>query len=189
MVGADPVRRTFEPPLIALLLCLGACEGKTSSVAERDIRREASPDGHIPVFGGKTLAGDAVSLADHRGKVILLNIWATWCTPCRQELPELQNLHRTLGDQGFTVIGVSVDKPAALPRARALVSELGLTYPNIFDPDGRAVEAFDVAGYPTSFIIGRDGKMRWRRDGLIRPEDDEVESELEAALAEPKPAG
>lgn len=179
------MRALFVVSLLALLAGPAACEGKSSVETTRGRTVRTDPLGAIASFGGRTLTGDEVSLDEHRGKVILLNVWATWCTPCRDELPELQRLHTHFAERGFMVVGVSVDKPAALGRARGLVEELGLTYPNIFDPDGLSVETFDVSGYPTSFLIGRDGRIRWRRNGLIRPDDDEVLSEIRAALAEP----
>jgi peroxiredoxin len=136
-------------------------------------------------FTGKTVEGDYVMLADYRGKVVLLNIWATWCAPCRQELPELGALHRRLQTQDFMVLGISVDKAQALAHVKSLIREFDLAYPMIFDPDGDAIRAFSVEGYPTSVLIGRDGDILWRRNGIIRPGDTELEAKLHGALAAP----
>lgn len=141
----------------------------------------------VPRFTGKTIDGEYVQLADYRGQVVLVNVWATWCKPCRQELPELAALHRGHASEGFTVVGVSVDKPQALNQVRALARQFRLEYPIVFDPGGEAVSTFDITGYPTSFLLGRDGRIRWRRNGLIRPNDSDLEAALKTALAQAAP--
>jgi len=140
-----------------------------------------------PELAGKTVTGETISLADFRGRVVLLNAWATWCEPCKKELPELARLHQTREKDGLTVLGVSVDKVRFLPAVRRLMKDNGVTYPVLLDPDGHIVGAFQIRGYPTSFIIGRDGTLRWRRDGLIEPDDGEVGKQLELVLSEPVP--
>jgi cytochrome c biogenesis protein CcmG, thiol:disulfide interchange protein DsbE len=162
-----------------VVLAASACQGKGDAGSNPATLGEKAPR-----FTGKTLEGEYVALDDYLGQVVLLNVWATWCTPCRDELPELQALQREHGPQGFTVVGVSVDKPQALGQVRTLVKQLGLDYPMIFDPGGEAVLAFDVSGYPTSFVLDRNGRVRWRRNGIIRPGDSELEAVVRSALAE-----
>jgi cytochrome c biogenesis protein CcmG, thiol:disulfide interchange protein DsbE len=169
--------------LTTLLLGGAACDGKGKS----DGATAAAVDAPAPRYTGKTLEGEYVALDDYLGQVVLLNVWATWCAPCRDELPELQALHRKHGSDGFTVVGVSVDKPQALGSVRSLVKQLGLEYPMVFDPGGDAVLTFDVSGYPTSFLLDRAGKIRWRRNGIIRPNDSELEAALRAALSQAAP--
>ena len=166
--------------LLLALACLPACEGKKGS--ERAALNEAAPR-----VTGKTLEGEYVALGDHAGKVVLLNVWATWCKPCRQELPELERLHRELGPEGLQVLAFSVDSPRAEPQVRKLAADLKLTFPIVLDPANSSVKAYGVNGYPTSFIIGRDGQIRWRRDGMIRKGDEELAEQLRAALAAPVP--
>lgn len=170
--------------LAGVLLAVG-CQGKSDG--DGSALRDGSLGQVAPRYTGKTLEGEYVALEDYRGRVVLLNVWATWCTPCREELPELQALHRKHGNEGFTVVGVSVDKPQALGQVRALVKQLGLAYPMVFDPGGEAVNTFEVSGYPTSFLLDRTGTIRWRRNGIIRPGDSELQAALRAALAQPAP--
>jgi peroxiredoxin len=143
----------------------------------------------MPRLTGKTLGGEYVALDDFRGRVVLLNVWATWCEPCRDELPELQRLHVRRADEGLTVLGWSVDKPQALARARSLLHQAGVQYPVVLDPDGREIEELAIRGYPTTFVVGRDGTLRWRRDGIVKPDDQELATVLRAALDEAAPQG
>ncbi|HWB74726.1 MAG TPA: TlpA disulfide reductase family protein [Nannocystaceae bacterium] len=139
-----------------------------------------------PAMVGKTIAGDAFDLDALRGTVVLVNVWATWCAPCREELPELEALHREHAARGFTVIGVSVDRAAALMQVRQMVDSFALSYPIVFDPMSKAIADWDVRGYPTSFLVDRTGVIRWRRDGIIRPEDPELTPLLKLALDTPQ---
>jgi thiol-disulfide isomerase/thioredoxin len=131
-----------------------------------------------------TLDGESFDLRAHRGEVVLLNMWATWCQPCRQELPELARLQREHHDKGFTVVGVNVDVARLEPRVRSMVADFELPFPVLLDPKNESVPTFEVVGYPTSFVIARDGSIRWRRDGIIFENDEELAGVLESALAD-----
>lgn len=170
--------------LLALVLTL-ACEGKPQPAAGP--APAASVTDPAPPFRGRTIAGEPFDLADHRGDVVLLNVWATWCEPCKQEMPEMQALHLRHAAAGFTVIGISPDPVRLAGEVRRLIGEYGLTYPNVHDPRNLVTQAFKIRGYPTTILIGRDGGMRWRRDGLIEPGDPELSAALAAALAVPRP--
>jgi cytochrome c biogenesis protein CcmG, thiol:disulfide interchange protein DsbE len=170
--------------LVAALLACAAvpgCQGKPDSAPGSGGSFIGQP---APALAAKTIDGDDLSLADLRGQVVLVNVWATWCKPCTKELPELAKLHRELRPQGFSVLGVSVDKRQLLEKVRAEVLRFELEYPMLFDPESRAIVPWKVAGYPTSVLVGRDGTVRWRRDGMIHPNDPELAKQLEAALAE-----
>lgn len=153
-----------------------------SSAAMLGCQTQPVPEGYAPRLTGKTVDGDYLALDDFAGKIVLLNIWATWCPPCRQELPELQRLHQAHGGERFTVLGVSIDTEGAAPRVAAMVKQQGLTYPVMLDPRASSVEPYDVRGYPTSFLIGPDRKFLWRRDGAIRVEDPGLTKVLEPTL-------
>ena len=175
----------------ALAITLGACEGKPQRPAANTEVAAATPDAPkappAPAFAGRTLDGEPFDLVGLRGQVILLNVWATWCEPCRKEMPELQALHAQHRDQGFTVIGVSVDAARLADEVRRMVLRFSLSYPNIHDPQNNISRAFQVNGYPTSILIDRAGGMVWRRDGLIEPGDPELAQQLAATLADPPP--
>ncbi|MBV1861612.1 MAG: TlpA family protein disulfide reductase [Nannocystaceae bacterium] len=164
--------------LALAIACTSSCQGKGASGGEPHNDTHA-----VGVeFGGKTSEGKDLSLADYRGKVVLVNIWATWCKPCVMELPELQKLHHAHGDD-FVVVGVNVDKPRLHPKMHSMIAQHGIDYPVVLDPDGQAVGTFGVNGYPTSVLIDRNGVVRWRREGIIAPGDAEADTAIKAALA------
>lgn len=113
-----------------------------------------------PAYGAVTLDGDSASLADHRGKVVLLNIWATWCTPCIVEMPTMEALHREFKNSDLRVVAVSIDQPQTENAIRTFVKELGLTFDVLHDPEGDITRDYQAAGYPETFVIGRDGVIR-----------------------------
>ncbi|HET7275398.1 MAG TPA: TlpA disulfide reductase family protein [Longimicrobiaceae bacterium] len=120
-----------------------------------------------PNFIAQTLDGDTVSLDDLRGEVVLLNIWATWCAPCRDEMPSMQRLHERLGPEGLRIVAVSIDAPRGTQDiggrpggdVQAFVDELGLDFAIWLDPDGGVQQLYRTTGVPESFIIDRNGMI------------------------------
>jgi thiol-disulfide isomerase/thioredoxin len=118
-----------------------------------------------PGYNVLSLAGEEVSLDDFRGRVVLLNIWATWCAPCKEEMPSMQRLYEELEGTDFEILAVSVDAPFgevdAFGRAGgnldAFTAEMGLTFPIFQDPSGGIQRAYQTTGVPESFVVGRDG--------------------------------
>ena len=108
------------------------------------------------------------TLADYAGQVVLLNVWATWCAPCRVEMPSMEALHRDFASKGLRVVAVSIDQIAGPPQIRDYARELGLTFEILHDSAQSIVRSYQVNGYPQSFVIGRDGTIRRR---WIGPED------------------
>jgi cytochrome c biogenesis protein CcmG, thiol:disulfide interchange protein DsbE len=105
-----------------------------------------------------TLGGDGTgSLADYRGKVVLVNVWASWCEPCRDELPLIEKAHKTLSARGGTVVGIDVKENSGA--ALKAVDEFGLTFPNLRDRDGSFVRKWGQTGYPENFVIDRQGRV------------------------------
>jgi peroxiredoxin len=166
--------------LAAALLCvvIGACE----SVPPGEVGAPA------PAYRAATMAGDTVSLADLRGGTVLLNVWATWCHPCREELPVLQRLHEANADRGLTVIGVSIDATGAGDAIVEFASRYGVTYPLWHDPDNTVSTTFQGIGVPLSVLIGPDGVVRWKHLGPVRDGDQALAAALEAALRESEPS-
>lgn len=167
----------MRPTCIALLLVCAACEGKGQGKASG----EAAAVEPAVRFEGKTTDGRDLSLSDYEDKVVLVNIWASWCAPCKKELPELQKMHHAYGDD-FAVLGISIDKARSHDTVRALMGQFGVDYPVVLDSDGLSVQTFGVQGYPTSVLIDRNGVVRWRREGIIEPGDTEAETAIKAAI-------
>lgn len=112
-----------------------------------------------PDFAASDLATNApLRLAGYRGEVILLNIWATWCEPCRVEMPSMERLHRELAPTGLKVVAVSIDE-AGPEVVRAFVRELGLSFQILHDPTRAIERIYQTTGVPESFVINRDGRI------------------------------
>jgi cytochrome c biogenesis protein CcmG/thiol:disulfide interchange protein DsbE len=111
-----------------------------------------------PGFRLPSLAGGEVDLASQRGKVVVLNFWATWCPPCVAEMPSLERLHRALSPEGLSVVTVSTDEDEA--ELRRFVAERALTLPVLKDPGGRVAAAeYRTTGYPETFVVDRGGRV------------------------------
>jgi peroxiredoxin len=152
-----------------------------------EIPRGIPPHGNArslpaPAYGARTLTGDSVSLADLRGKVVLLNFWATWCAPCRHETPFLDSLHAQRSPQGLEVVGVSMDTGDAREEVATFVRELGVTYTILVDPQMRGLDLYRVLGLPASFLVDRDGILRWMRFGPVSETDREFLDALESVF-------
>ena len=114
------------------------------------------PDSRPPQFSGLTPQGQTVSLAGLRGRVVLLNFWATWCLECRAEMPALEQLYRDYAAQGLTVLGLNVREGSETIRKYA--KDMGLTFPLVLDSNGKIQGLDGVIGLPTTFLIGRDAR-------------------------------
>ena len=115
-----------------------------------------------PEIQGVTLDGARrqKTLADYSGKVLLINVWATWCEPCREEMPSIEKLHREFAPQGLAVVAISVDDAGAEQRIRDFVKELGLSFEILHDPGQVTTRNYQITGYPETFVIARDGTIR-----------------------------
>jgi peroxiredoxin len=159
---------------IALLLLLaGACAQPATLGRVGD---------RAPDYAAASLAGDSVSIAGLRGSVVLVNVWATWCIPCRKEIPELQALHQEFANRGLRVVGVSVDHGNADADVRAFAQEFGVTYTILRDPAERVSTAFFVPGVPATFLIDRSGIIAWRKLGPFTSSDPELQRALRQVL-------
>ena len=145
-------------------------------------RRAVELGAPAPEYAAVSLAGDSVSLAGLRGKVVLLNVWATWCAPCREEIPVLQDLHELHAPRGLEVVGVSVDARGETETVRSFAGDFGVTYPIWLDPDERVASLFRTIGVPSTFLIDRDGTLIWRHLGPVLADDPQLTRLLEQAL-------
>jgi len=125
---------------------------------------------------------DALDLGAYAGKVVLLDFWASWCLPCKESFPWMQQVHNRYAQQGLVVIAVDVDhdrKPAD-----QFLAQLQPSFPIVFDPHGNLAERFGVNGMPASFYIDRNGRIRYTHTGFHAQERDAAERELTGLLAE-----
>jgi thiol-disulfide isomerase/thioredoxin len=133
-------------------------------------------------FTFKDLQGQSVTLSDYKGKVVLLDFWATWCPPCRKEIPGFIELYNTYKSRGFVVIGVAMDEAGDTPDVKHYAAQIKMDYPILLGY-GREDDLKPVFGelpLPTSFVIARDGRICARHDGLTSKE--QVEREITGLL-------
>jgi peroxiredoxin len=159
---------------------------------KRVLGNELSPLGigsEAPTFTAQTL--DSIprekSLDEYRGDVVLINIWATWCLPCRVEMPSIEQLHRQLAPKGLKVIAVSVDDPGTEKQIRDFVKQYGLTFEILHDPKGQLGDVsklYETTGYPETVIVGRDGIIRKRLIGASNWNSPENRGLVERLLGE-----
>ncbi len=155
--------------LIALLLYLSLFTESQVQVAG------VKPGSKAPEFTLKTLKGEEISLRDLRGKVVLLNFWATWCPPCKEEMPLFVEVYRKYREKGFEILAVSMDsKPEPVEK---FVREYRFPFPVLMD-DGNVSTKYGVQGLPTSFLIDRDGEVVKVRLGKYK----EIEEDLKDVL-------
>ena len=103
------------------------------------------------------------TLESLRGSVVLLNFWATWCIPCRDEMPAMERLHRSYRERGLTVLGVNFKESG--PEVRAFLEKLGVSFGTVLDTDGRVSEKYRVRGLPVTFLVDREGRLLWKAIG------------------------
>lgn len=163
--------------LLPALLLVGGCVPASS---EGDGRVDVGLP--APAYVSQTIEGDSISLAALRDKVVLLNVWATWCHPCRTEIPELREIHARYKDRGLELVGVSVDAEGNDDGIREFMKEFEMTYPVWRDPGERVSTQFLVIGVPATFLIDRKGILRWRKTGPIAPNDTSLAAAIERAL-------
>jgi cytochrome c biogenesis protein CcmG/thiol:disulfide interchange protein DsbE len=187
-----PVREAFRVPathlarraahlygflLFAAAACGDVPDGRRfGAPAPVDVGRQA------PAYKTISASGDSVSLASLRGNPVLLNVWATWCHPCRDEIPELQRLYERYGGRGLQMVGVSVDAAGHEDAIRAFARQYGMTYPVWRDPDETVSATFLVVGVPATFLIDRAGVLRWKKTGPIGRSDSTLIAAIERAL-------
>jgi peroxiredoxin len=147
---------------------------KTGALVGNVVGRQA------PDFDLASLDGKRVKLSDYKGKAVLLNFWATWCSPCKQEMPWFVDLQKKYGSEGLVVVGVAMDDSEA-SKIAAFAGEMGVNYPVLLGTDKVSEDYGDVQYLPTSFYIDRDGKFVGKGVGLLGRK--EVEDNVQKALA------
>jgi cytochrome c biogenesis protein CcmG/thiol:disulfide interchange protein DsbE len=164
--------------VIALVSTALACTNRADATDDPlGAKRMSTP---APALAGDDLYGEPVSLADLRGQVVVVNFWATWCDPCRDEQPALERVRREYQDQGVEFLGV--DERDDLAAAQAWVEEFDVTYPSVQDPSGSWADDFELFGYPDTFVIDPSGTIRWAVYG--QTSEEQLRELIDLVLAE-----
>jgi len=143
----------------------------------------AAPGEKAPDFTGKTLGGKNIKLGELRGRVVLINFWGTWCAPCKEELPYFNSLYGKYKNVGLEILAVNVDKVRS--QAVGMSGAMGLTFPVILDPAGDLSDLYRIRNMPTTFVVGKDGGIRYVHWGFGSANDPpRYESEIRGLLKE-----
>jgi thiol-disulfide isomerase/thioredoxin len=145
------------------------------------VEKAAEKQQNAPLFTGRTTDGKTFDLAQWKGKVVLINFWATWCGPCRMEIPDLITLQEKYGPQGFTVVGVSQDDSMEI--VLPFIKENKINYPVIM-ATREISQQYEVRSLPSSLLVNREGKVVWAMAGVSQAQSTEsiIAPEIEKAL-------
>lgn len=168
MIGSNAVRGGKS--IIALLA------GVVFSASAADL------SGPAPNFALAARDGGQVTLAELEGQVVMVNFWATWCGPCRQEMPHLEALYQRYKDLGFTLLGVNVEEDSS--GADKFLAETPVTFPILFDPKSEVSKKYDVIAMPSTVLIDRTGSMRFIHHGYQPGYENEYQAQIRALLRE-----
>ena len=144
----------FRNTLVALVFAIFAA----TSLASSGLEGQVAPD-----FALKSSTGENLRLSEYRGDVVMINFWATWCGPCRQEMPLLDELYSRYNRVGFNLLGVNIDDDSR--RAMQMVEELGVNFPVLFDARKEVSKLYEVEAMPVTVIVDRSGTVRYVHHG------------------------
>ncbi len=133
-------------------------------------------------FTLKSLGGKNLKLSEYRGQVVMLNFWASWCAPCRQEMPLLEDLYKKYKRLGFIILGVNVERDSS--KASSLLKSIKVSFPILFDNENKISKLYTVTAMPTTIIIDRDGNMRYLHKGYKPGYELAYQKQIKALLRE-----
>jgi peroxiredoxin len=180
-MGAPDMTKTRSPAarLNAVRIALGAALIAAGAVAlaASGMQGAAAPD-----FTLRTVDGQNLRLNEQRGRVVLVNFWATWCGPCRQEMPHLNRLYEKYRASGLVLLGVNVDENTRA--AVDVAAKLGVTFPVLPDTDKTVSRLYDLRAMPSTVLIDRDGRVRYLHRGYLAGYEDNYDRQIRELLKE-----
>ena len=153
------------------------CTLASLSLASSNLAGQPAPD-----FALKSATGENLRLSEYRGDVVMINFWATWCGPCRQEMPLLDELYSRYQRVGFNLLGVNIDDDSA--RAMKMIEELGVSFPVLFDSRKEVSELYDVEAMPVTVLVDREGRIRHVHHGYKPGYEDKYLDQIRSLLRE-----
>ena len=160
----------------ALGVLAATAAGFASPLASAAVATQAA----APDFTLKSMNGPNLRLAEQRGRVVMVNFWATWCGPCRQEMPQLDKLYQRYKASGFMLLGVNVDDDVR--KAGDVAAKLGVTFPVLLDTDKAVSKLYDLSTMPSTVLIDRDGKVRYLHRGYLAGYEDNYDKQIRELL-------
>jgi peroxiredoxin len=163
-------------PLVRAVLGATLALGTTLSA------QAIAPAGPAPDFTLRTIDGQNLRLQEQRGRVVLVNFWATWCGPCKQEMPHLNRLYEKYRASGFVLLAVNIDEDARL--AASTAQRMGLKFPVLLDGDKKVSKLYDLGSMPSTVMIDRDGRVRHVHLGYRDGVEDQYETQIRELVKE-----
>jgi peroxiredoxin len=164
------MRNRIAATAAALALALPALAGSADAPAP------------APAFTLAARGGQEVSLTQYKGQVVMINFWASWCGPCRQEMPLLESIYKKYNRMGFTLLGVNVEPDSQA--ANEWLKQTPVSFPILYDKDSRVSKLYDVAGMPSTVIIDRSGKLRMLHRGYKPGDENEYLDSIRTLIRE-----
>ena len=133
-------------------------------------------------FTLKSRSGENIKLSELRGEVVMINFWASWCAPCRQEMPFLEEIYKKYSDLGFTLLAVNVEEDSS--KADILLRDIPVTFPVLFDNTNKVTKLYKVVAMPSTIIVDRDGNMRYLHRGYLPGYEEEYKKQVSELIRE-----
>ena len=159
--------------IFGLVICIFAA----STLAASGMEGQPAPD-----FALKSSSGENMRLSEHRGDVVMINFWATWCGPCRQEMPLLDELYTRYQRVGFNLLGVNIDDDSR--RAMKMIEELGVSFPVLFDARKEVSKLYSVEAMPVTVLVDREGNVRHVHNGYKPGYEEKYQDQIRSLLRE-----
>ncbi len=153
-----------------------------SIMALSSVQASGTLSGPAKDFTLKSRSGKNIRLAELKGNVVLINFWASWCAPCRQEMPKLEELYNKYKDLGFVILGVNLDATRDL--SQKLLKDITVTFPVLFDPENNVSEAYKIESMPTTIIVDKEGNWRFIHKGYLPGYENEYAQQIKELLRE-----
>ncbi|MDH5443923.1 MAG: TlpA family protein disulfide reductase [Gammaproteobacteria bacterium] len=170
------MRTTNVKSFIGLCLAIIVSSSHISSL------QAAQLSGKAPDFTLKSMSGKNLKLSEFRGQVVMINFWASWCAPCRQEMPLLEDLYKKYKPLGFTLLGVNVEEDSS--KAATLLKSIKVSFPILYDNKNKVSKLYKVAAMPTTVIIDRDGRLRYLHKGYKPGYEKDYQKQVRALIRE-----
>lgn len=162
---------------LAQLILVFAVSCLCVTVSLADLTESAAPD-----FTLKSSAGENLKLSEFRGDVVMINFWASWCGPCRQEMPLLDELYNNYKPLGFTILGVNVEEDSG--KAKALLKDIPVSFPVLFDTQNTVSRLYNVVAMPSTVLVDRDGKVRYLHKGYKPGYEQHYQEQIRSLIRE-----